>query len=80
VLLLQHHSASAGSSYLQVGAYNDVTSSLTQRSRLEGLGLTVYDRREGGYVKLIVGPFASNEVGIYRSQLRDRGIDSFPVN
>ena len=72
--------ASVGRSYLQVGAYNDVTSSLTQRSRLESLGLTVYDRREGGFVKLIVGPFADNEVGIYRSQLRDRGIDSFPVN
>lgn len=72
--------ASVGRSFLQVGAYNDVPSSLTQRSRLESLGLTVYDRREGGYVKLIVGPFASNEVDIYRSQLRDRGIDSFPVN
>lgn len=72
--------AGAGRSYLQVGAYNDVASSLTQRSTLERLGLTVYDRREGGYVKLIVGPFAANEVGIYRSQLRDRGIDSFPVN
>ncbi len=72
--------AGFGQSYLQVGAYRDVPSSLSQRSRLESLGLAVYDRREGGYVKLIVGPFASNEVGIYRSQLRDRGIDSFPVN
>ena len=72
--------AGVGRSYLQVGAYLDVPSSLTQRSTLERLGLTVYDRREGGYVKLIVGPFAENEVGIYRSQLLDRGIDSFPVN
>ena len=72
--------AGVGRSYLQVGAYGDVASSLPQRSKLEGLGLTVYDRREGGYVKLIVGPFAANEVGIYRSQLLDRGIDSFPVN
>jgi len=72
--------AGTGRSYLQVGAYNDVPSSLSQRSTLEGLGLTVYDRREGGYVKLIVGPFAANEVGIYRSQLRDRGIDKELLN
>lgn len=65
--------------YLQVGAYADAVSSLPQRRRLEALGYIVFDRIEGGYVKLIIGPYRSDELVNAQSRLRSQGVDSFPT-
>jgi cell division septation protein DedD len=63
--------------YLQVGAYLTVESSLPQRDRLAGLGFAATERREDGYVKLLVGPFAPEALADARDQLAAQGIESF---
>ncbi|HEX7004292.1 MAG TPA: SPOR domain-containing protein [Trueperaceae bacterium] len=64
--------------FLQVGAYGTRESSLPQRERLEGLGFEVSERMESGLVKLLVGPFAGDELTEARALLNEQGIDHFP--
>lgn len=63
--------------YLQVGAYNSVESSLPQRQLLEGFGFTVVHIEESNFIKLLVGPYDSTNLGIAQSQLNAQGIESF---
>jgi cell division septation protein DedD len=67
-----------GSRYLQVGAYATAESSLPQRERLEGLGFRVTERAEGSLLKLLVGPFAGQELASARTLLTEQGIEHFP--
>lgn len=71
-------SEAAGSRYLQVGAYATAKSAQPQRNRLEGIGFRVTERTEGGLVKLLVGPFAGDDLTAARSRLSERGIEHFP--
>lgn len=70
----------AGNSYLQVGAYHTNEHSAPHRNQLEQLGYTVIERRENGLLKLILGPYRSNEVSIVKTQLKAKGFDSFVRN
>ncbi len=63
--------------FLQVGAYGSEVSSAPQRERLEGFGYQVTQRQEGGYIKLLLGPFGDNDLRAVQSQLQARGIESF---
>jgi len=63
--------------YLQVGAYNSVESSLPQRQLLEGFGFTVVHIEESNFIKLLVGPYDSTNLGLAQTQLNARGIESF---
>lgn len=63
--------------YLQVGAYGSIESSMPQRQRLEAMGYTVVHIDESGLIKLLVGPFDSNNLGVAQSQLSSQGIESF---
>ena len=69
--------ATAGQ-FLQVGAYGTRESSLPQRERLESLGFRVSERVESGLVKLLVGPFAGDDMSEARVLLSEQGIDHFP--
>jgi cell division septation protein DedD len=71
-------STAAGARYLQVGAYATVESSRPQRERLEGLGFRVTERTESNLVKLLVGPFAGEDLTAARSRLNEQGIEHFP--
>ncbi|MEX2534047.1 MAG: SPOR domain-containing protein [Trueperaceae bacterium] len=64
--------------YLQVGAYVTAQSAEPQRVRLEGLGFSVTERVEGTLIKLLVGPFAGNDLSSARSRLVEQGIEHFP--
>lgn len=68
--------AGAGT-YIQVGAYNDVDSSLPQRELLEGLGYTVSEQEGGGLIRLWIGPFSGSELDAVQSRLSSQGIDHF---
>jgi cell division septation protein DedD len=63
--------------FLQVGAYGSEASSSPQRERLEGFGYQVTQRQEGGYIKLLLGPYGDNDLRAVQSQLEARGIESF---
>lgn len=65
--------------YLQVGAYRDRATAAPQRQRLESLGYVVFDRVEDNLLKLIVGPYRSDELVNVQSILRAQGVDSFPT-
>jgi cell division septation protein DedD len=71
-------STATGARYLQVGAYATVESSRPQRERLEGLGFRVTERTESDLVKLLVGPFAGEDLTAARARLNEQGIDHFP--
>lgn len=68
-----------GGTYLQVGAYASLESSLPQRRRLESLGFNVSERFGDNLVRLVIGPFTEAEVPVARAQLSANGIDNFPV-
>ena len=68
---------SSAGRYLQVGAYNSIEGSMPQRSRLEAMGYTVVHIDESGLIKLLVGPFDANNLGVAQSQLNSQGIESF---
>jgi cell division septation protein DedD len=70
--------AASGARYLQVGAYATAESAQPQRQRLEGLGFRVTARTEGKLVKLLVGPFAGDDLADARSVLDGQGIEHFP--
>lgn len=69
--------ASSSGRFLQVGAYNSVESSQPQRQRVEGLGFTVSQIEESGYVKLLVGPFDTTALQSAQVALNAQGIDHF---
>ncbi|MEX2543401.1 MAG: SPOR domain-containing protein [Trueperaceae bacterium] len=71
-------SQAAGARFLQVGAYGSAGSAEPQRNRLEGIGFRVTERSEGNLVKLLVGPFAGDELTAARSLLNEQGIEHFP--
>jgi hypothetical protein len=50
---------------------------MPQRTRLEALGYTVVHIDESGLIKLLVGPFDANNLGVAQSQLNSQGIESF---
>lgn len=68
----------AGVRYLQAGAYGNRDSSLPQRDRLEGLGFVVTERVEDGLIKLLIGPFDTDNLGNAQGRLEAAGIASFP--
>lgn len=68
-----------GGTYLQVGAYASLESSLPQRRRLESLGFNVSERFSDDLVRLVIGPFTEAEVPVAQAQLNANGIDNFPV-
>lgn len=68
-----------GGTYLQVGAYASLESSLPQRRRLESLGFNVSERFSDELVRLVIGPFTEAEVPVAQAQLSANGIDNFPV-
>lgn len=68
---------SANGRYLQVGAYGSAEVSRPQRERLEALGFPVTQRSEGGLVKLLVGPFAGDELSGAQARLDAQDIDYF---
>ncbi|MEZ4630118.1 MAG: SPOR domain-containing protein [Deinococcales bacterium] len=70
---------SSSPSYLQVGAYKTVESSLPHRVRLENYGYTVYTQNQGGFYKLLIGPFQPSELNLVSTQLKNQGIENFPV-
>lgn len=63
---------------LQVGAFVDLASTQPLRDRLAGLGLVAFEVREGGLVKLLVGPFDDANLALARARLAQQGIESFP--
>jgi cell division septation protein DedD len=71
-------STAAGARYLQVGAYATAESSMPQRERLEGLGFRVTERTESSLIKLLVGPFAGEDLTAARARLNEQGIEHFP--
>ena len=70
---------SALPSYLQVGAFSNAQSALEQQRVLEGLGFFVYERRQDGMIKLLVGPYVGDQLNLVRNQLLAQGIQNFPV-
>lgn len=70
--------AASGGRYLQVGAYATSQGAQPQRQRLETLGYRVTERSEGNLIKLLVGPFAGEELASARGRLSREGIENFP--
>lgn len=64
-------------SLIQVGAYGSSQSAQPQRQRLEALGFSVSELQEGALVKLVIGPFAGDDLAEVRSRLTAQGIDHF---
>lgn len=69
--------AAADGRFVQVGAYGSAEAAQPQRERLEALGFDVSQRSEGGFVKLLVGPFAGDALADARARLESEGIDHF---
>lgn len=69
--------AAANGRFVQVGAYGSAEAAQPQRERLEALGFDVSQRSEGGFVKLLVGPFAGDALADARARLESEGIDHF---
>ena len=68
---------SAASFFLQVGAYGSVESAQPQADRLSELGFQVTNREEDGLIKLLVGPFAAEELDSAQERLAAEGIENF---
>jgi cell division protein FtsN len=64
--------------FLQVGAYATRESALPQIQRLEALGFDVAEQRDGGLLRLLVGPFDSEGLARGRERLQAEGIENFP--
>ncbi len=73
-------STTSGNFYLQVGAYRSGNLSIPQRNQLEQRGYRVMEYRENGFIKLMLGPYSSDNVTTMKAQLTAQGIDSFPRN
>ena len=71
--------ADAYSYYLQVGAYQRSHLGLQQKQKLEQYGYTVYESANENIYRLYIGPFANSEIDGIQAQLKELGIDSFPI-
>ena len=71
--------ANSYSYYLQVGAYQRSDLGLQQKQKLEQYGYTVYESANENIYRLYVGPFPNSEIEGIQTQLRDLGIESFPI-
>ena len=71
--------ANSYSYYLQVGAYQRSDLGLQQKQKLEQYGYTVYESANENIYRLYVGPFPDSEVDAIQAQLKELGIDSFPI-
>ncbi len=63
--------------YLQVGAYANSESAVPQRERLEALGFTVREVQEGGFIKLLLGPYQGTALTDAQGRLAAEGIENF---
>ncbi|MEZ4607445.1 MAG: hypothetical protein R2865_11780 [Deinococcales bacterium] len=68
---------SSSPSYLQVGAYKTVKFLATPCAAK--IMCTVYTQNQGGFYKLLIGPFQPSELNLVSTQLKNQGIENFPV-
>lgn len=67
----------SGGVQLQVGAYATPDSAAPQIERLQDLGFQVEQQRDGGLIRLLVGPFQGGALEDARTLLEGAGIDHF---
>ena len=67
----------AGEAYIQTGAYGSSEAAKPQRDRLESLGFSVTELAEGSFIKLLVGPFETDELSAAQDRLSAQGLEFF---
>ncbi len=71
--------ADSYSYYLQVGAYQRSDLGFQQKQKLEQYGYAVQESANENIYRLYIGPFPNSEIDGIQAQLRELGIDSFPI-
>jgi cell division septation protein DedD len=73
-------STTAGSSYLQVGAYSTQSGADKLVETLRSSGYSPSTRvSSSGLIRVLVGPFSSGELDVAKGKLSSEGVDSFTV-
>ncbi|HHO56275.1 MAG TPA: SPOR domain-containing protein [Trueperaceae bacterium] len=67
----------ASGSYLQVGAYRNNETAQPLKDRLVKLGFSPQNLNDGGFIKVIIGPFDSTGLKTAQSILKANNLDSF---
>ncbi len=68
------------SAYLQVGAFKDSKSATALLTKLKDAGFNPLTKSTSGLLRVLVGPFTTDQIKTTRSELKNQGFEAFPIN